>query len=370
MAQISKQDKTEHQKKTKKKKVRGARKIVLKALPVFTRQLSAMLGSGMPLVQCLIALEEQTEDPNFRVVIAAVRMRVEGGAMYSEALASFPTIFDGLYVNMMRAGETGGILAETCDRVAAFLESSAKLRRKVKSAMMYPLVVIIAATILSIALIVFVMPTFVGMFSDFGAELPGPTQALLNVSNAIRNNALLTIAIVIAVIYSIRRFNKTERGAFFFDEMKLRFPLLGRLAQGLAISRFASTFGQLMHSGVPILQALDIVGLATGNKVIGKALIDAKDHVERGEPLSESLAQNKHYPRMLIHMLAAGERTGKVEEMLAKTAEFYEDEVETMVAGLTSMIEPLLMVIVGLIIGSIVVCMFLPIFKMSEIINM
>ncbi len=359
-------------KKKKKKgaKVRGAGKIRNKALPIFTRQLSAMLGSGMPLVQCLMALEEQSEDVNFRPVVASVRMRVEGGAMYSEALATYPTIFDGLYVNMMRAGEMGGILAETGARVATFLEASGRLRRKVKSAMMYPIIVLLASLILASALIVFVLPTFVGMFSDFGAALPGPTQALLDISNAIRNNALLTIGILVALIYGFVRFKKTKKGAYIIDEMKLRFPLLGKLAQGLAISRFSSTFSQLMHSGVPILQALEIVGLATGNLVIGKVLNDARATVERGEPLSSALTKSKYYPRMLIHMLAAGEKTGKVEEMLDKTAEFYEDEVESMVAGLTSMIEPLLMVFVGLLIGGIVICMFLPIFKMSEIINM
>jgi type IV pilus assembly protein PilC len=357
-------------KKKKAIKVRGARKIRIKALPIYTRQLAAMLGSGMPLVQCMMALEEQSEDPNFRPVVAALRMRVEGGSMYSDALRSFPSVFDDLYVNMMRAGEMGGILADTAARVATFLESSNRLRRKVKSAMMYPTVVIIAAIILASALIVFVLPTFVGMFADFGAQLPGPTQALLNISNAVRNNALLTIGIVVAIAFAFNRFKKTEKGAYMVDEMKLRFPLLGRLAQGLAISRFAATFAQLMHSGVPILSALDIVSMATGNKVIGKVLIEAKDNVERGEPLSSALEKNKYYPRMLVHMLAAGERTGQVEEMLQKTAEFYEDEVETMVSGLTSMIEPLLMVFVGLLIGSIVICMFLPVFKMSEIINM
>ncbi len=370
MQDLTQPPKTPKKKKKPGTKVRGAGKIRNKALPIFTRQLSAMLSSGMPLVQCLMALEEQSEDVNFRPVIASVRMRVEGGAMYSEALAAFPSIFDGLYVNMMRAGEMGGILAETSARVATFLEASGKLRRKVKSAMMYPTVVLLAAIVLASALIVFVLPTFVGMFADFGAKLPGPTQALLNLSNAVRNNAILTIGIITALVYGFIRFKRTEKGAYIVDEMKLRFPLLGKLAQGLAISRFASTFSQLMHSGVPILQALEIVGLATGNLVIGKVLTDAKATVERGEPLSSALQKNKYYPRMLIHMLAAGEKTGKVEEMLDKTAEFYEDEVESMVAGLTSMIEPLLMVFVGLLIGSIVVCMFLPIFKMSEIINM
>lgn len=370
MADLSNKTIKNPKKKKTSVRVNGAGKIRNKGLPIFTRQLSAMLSSGMPLVQCLSALEEQTEDKNFKPVITSIRTKVESGAMYSEALSAYPAIFEDLYVNMMRAGEMGGILAETAERIATFLESSQRLRRKVKSAMMYPIVVIIAAIILASALIVFVLPTFVGMFADFGAKLPGPTQALLDISNTIRDNGILTIAIIVIIGFSFQRFKKTERGSYLMDKFKLNFPLLGRLAQGLAISRFSSTFSQLLHSGVPILQALDIVGMATGNKVIGEALINAKNNVERGEPLSSALESNKYYPRMLIHMLAAGERTGKVEEMLQKTAEFYEDEVETMVAGLTSMIEPLLMVFVGILIGSIVICMFLPVFKMSEIINM
>lgn len=350
--------------------VRGARKIRLKELSIFTRQMSAMLSAGMPLVQTLCAMEEQTDDKNFKPIINGVRTRVEGGRMYSESLAYYPTIFDDLYISMMRAGEVGGILPDTCARVAEFLEASNKLRAKVKSAMMYPSVVIVVSLALSTALIMFVVPVFVGMFSDFGAELPGLTQALLDFSHLLTSYWYIATALIVGSIYAFKRYYKTDRGQYRIDELKLRFPILGELVTKISISRFASTFAQLMHSGVPILESLEIVGLATGNRVIGDSLIAARKTIEEGEPLSHALEPNKYYPRMLVHMLSAGEKTGQVEEMMDKVSEFYENEVESMVAGLTSMIEPLLMVFIGGIIGTIVVAMFLPIFKMSEVVNM
>lgn len=350
------------------KGVPGAKKIRLKDLPVYTRQMSAMLDSGMPLVQCMHALEEQTDNKNFKAVIADVRTRVEGGAMYSEALEAYPSVFEELYVSMMRAGETGGILAEVADRVAAFLEANNNLRRKVKSAMMYPTVVICVAIVLATALIIFVLPTFAAMFADFGSGLPGPTQALLDFSNWLRHYFLLVILAGIGLGYAFRKYQRTPDGAIRIDTFKLNFPLLGELAKKIAISRFASTFAQLLASGVPILQALDIVSVATGNKVIGAAIMTAKETVKQGEPLSRSLGTNKYYPRMVIHMLSSGEKTGKIDVMMNKLADFYEDEVKAMLDGLTSMIEPLLMVFVGVIIGGIVLCMFLPIFKMSEVV--
>ena len=348
--------------------VRGARKIRLKELSIFTRQVSAMLSAGMPLVQTLSAMEEQTSDKNFKPVIAGVRTRVEGGAMYSEALASYPSIFDELYISMMRAGEVGGILPDTCARVAMFLEASNKLRAKVKSAMMYPSVVIVVALSLATALIMFVVPVFVGMFSDFNADLPKLTQLLLDFSKLLTSYWFIFAALLFGTIFAIKRIYKTDKGQYNIDKFKLKFPILGELATKLAVSRFASTFAQLLHSGVQIMESLEIVGLATGNRVIGDSLFEARKTIEEGQPLSAALEPNKFYPRMLVHMLSAGEKTGQVEEMMDKVAEFYENEVETMVNGLTSMIEPLLMVFIGAIIGTIVVAMFLPIFKMSEIV--
>jgi type IV pilus assembly protein PilC len=350
--------------------VRGARKIRLKELSIFTRQVSAMLSAGMPLVQTLCAMEEQTDDKNFKPIIIGIRTRVEGGAMYSESIAFYPTIFDELYISMMRAGEVGGILPETCARVAEFLESSNRLRSKVKSAMMYPTVVIIVSLSLATALIMFVVPVFAEMFSDFGAKLPGLTQALLDFSNLLTTYWWMALSIIGSLIYGFKRYNKTDKGQYKVDEIKLRFPILGQLATKVAVSRFASTFAQLLHSGVQIMESLEIVGLATGNRVIGDSLIAARKTIEEGQPLSSALEPNQYYPRMLVHMLAAGEKTGQVEEMMEKVSNFYESEVETMVNGLTSMIEPLLMVFIGGVIGTIVVAMFLPIFKMSEVVSM
>jgi type IV pilus assembly protein PilC len=355
-------------KKSSVKRVSGARKIRLKELPVFTRQLAAMLSSGMPLVQSIVALEEQTGSKPFAAVLAGVRTEVEGGSMYSDALENYPQVFDELYVNMMRAGETGGMLAETCDRVASFLEASNKLRSKVKSAMMYPTVVICVALIISTCLIIFIVPTFAKMFAGFGSELPKPTQMLLDLSNFIRGYWYVVIAAAAAIIYSFRRWAQTEKGAYSVDLFRLHFPLLGKLVRKIAITRFASTFAQLMSSGVPIIQAMSIVGVATGNKVIGKAILDARASVEQGKTISATLKSNKEFPSMLIHMLSAGEQTGKMEEMLGKLAEFYQDEVDSMLEGLTSMLEPLLMVVIGVMIGGIVLAMFMPIFKMTEVV--
>jgi type IV pilus assembly protein PilC len=214
----------------------------------------------------------------------------------------------------------------------------------------------------------FIVPVFVAMFSDFGADLPGLTQALLDFSHLLTKYWYAAIALVVGCVYAVKKYYKTDRGQYKIDELRLKVPGLGDLATKIAVSRFASTFAQLMHSGVQIIESLEIVGLATGNRVIGDSLLNARKIIEEGEPLSRALEGNKYYPRMLIHMLGAGEKTGQVEEMMDKVAEFYDSEVETMLAGLTSLIEPLLMVFVGLIIGTIVVAMFLPIFKMSEIV--
>jgi type IV pilus assembly protein PilC len=348
--------------------VKGARKIRLKELSIFTRQISAMLSAGMPLVQSLGAMEEQTSNKNFKPVVAGIRARVEGGAMYSEALAYYPSIFDELYISMMRAGEVGGIMPETCGRVASFLESSNRLRSKVKSSMMYPSIVMCVAFALATLLIMFVVPIFADMFGGFGAELPAMTQGLLNFSNLLTTYWWGALLLILALVFGFRAYKKTDRGQYNVHLFILKFPILGKLATKIAVSRFASTFSQLLHSGVQIMESLEIVGLATGNRVIGDSLIKARKAIEEGQPLSSVLEPNPYYPRMLVHMLAAGEKTGQVEEMMDKVSSFYDNEVETSLAGLTSMIEPLLMVFVGIVIGTIVIAMFLPIFKMSEVV--
>jgi type IV pilus assembly protein PilC len=354
----------------KKKKTPGAAKIRIKELPTFTRQMGAMLSSGLPVVQTLDALYEQCNNAVFKTVIAGVRTQIEGGSSFSEALSQYPDVFDDLYISMLRAGESGGMLAETTTRIAGFLEAWLRLRRKVKSAMMYPSIVMSTAVLLATGMIIWIVPIFASIYSDFGAKLPGPTQFLLNLSNTMRHNALFAVGIIVVIVIAFGKFKKTEKGAYMMDGFKLKFPVVGELTRKVALSRFASTFASLTRSGVPILQTMEIVAFATGNKVLGKIILDARATVERGEPLSTALDKSKAYPRMMIHMLSAGEKTGKVDEMLQKISEFYADEAETMLAGLTSLIEPLLIVFMGVVIGGIVICMFMPIFKMSEIINM
>jgi len=351
------------------KRVPGAKKIVNDLLPSFSRQLSAMLSAGMPIVSCLDALEEQSDNPNFRIVIVELRKYIESGLAFSECLRKFPSVFDDLYSNMVRGGETGGQLAETISRLAGFLEASAKLRRKVKSAMMYPTIVLCIALVIAIAMIVFIVPVFGEMFDDFGADLPGPTQALLTVSDWLQANGIIAFLALVAGVVSFSKWKASPSGGYQFDRFMLHAPVFGTLNRKVASARFARTFGQLISSGVPILQALEICSGATGNKVAGEVVLKARTAVENGEPLSSSLLQQSVFPSMLVRMLQAGEKTGKVDEMMESIADFYDDEVETMLDGLTSLLEPLLMVFLGVIIGGIVLCMFLPIFKMGEVVG-
>lgn len=355
--------------KNSSKKVRGTRKIRNKDLPLFTRQLAAMLDAGIPLVQTLNAMEEQIENKNFKPVVEKIRKDVEGGSTYSDALAEYPAVFSELYVSMMKAGESGGMLAETCGRVASFLEAANRLRSKVKSAMMYPSIVLIVALLIASFLVVFVVPKFASMFSGFGGELPKATQILMDISTFVRTYWYIVIGAITTLVYAFKRYKNTEKGAYKLDRLKIKFPILGELARKLSLARFSSTFAQLMHSGVPILQTLDIVGVATGNKYIGQMILDSKPVVEQGGSLSSALEGNPEFPRMLVHMLSAGEKTGNIEGMLGKIGKFYQEDVDDMLEGLTSMLEPLLMVFIGLIIGSIVFAMFMPIFKMSSMVG-
>ncbi len=351
------------------KKVAGAGKIRSKELPMFSRMIAAMLDSGIPLVQALAALEEQTTNRSFKSVIGGLRARIEGGAEFSVALSEYPDVFNELYVNMMRAGEAGGLLAEIAGRVAKYLEDTESLKRKVRGAMMYPIVVMIMALGMAGAMIIWLVPVFKDIYADFGSALPGPTQFLVATSDFIRGNALLAVGVVFVIVFAIRTFGKTKQGAYFFDNVILHFPMIGELATKISMARFSATFAQLIHSGVPILESMDIVAFAMGNKVLAKIVIEAKSTIEGGELLSTELEKHKEFPKMLVRMLSAGEQTGKMDEMLAKVAEFYEEEVKTALEGLTSIIEPLLMVFLGVVVGGIVLGMFMPLFKMSEILE-
>lgn len=351
----------------RKRSIPGAKKIVNQELPNFSRQMAAMLGAGVPIVASLDALEEQAVNPNYKFVVHDIKKAIEGGSSFSEALGAFPSVFDDLYVNMVKSGETGGLLAESLARVASFLEASGKLRRKVKSAMTYPIVVLCIALGIATGMIIFIVPIFAGIFKDFGAQLPGPTQFLVNLSNGMRKYGLFALPVFVAFIVALNKWKKTETGSFIMHRFALHAPVFGDLTLKVAMSRFSRTLGQLIRSGVPILSALETVAGATGNKVVGKAILEARVAVERGDPLSVALSSKTCFPSMLLRMMAAGEQTGKVDEMMDNVADFYDSEIETTLASLTSLIEPLLMLFLGVVVGGIVIALFLPIFKLPGV---
>ncbi len=352
-----------------KKAVPGAKKIVANNLPGFSRQFGAMLHAGMPLVSVLQALEEQTDNKNFKPVIADVRESIEAGGALSESLRQYPSIFDNLYCNMVAGGEKSGELSETIARLSSFLESSAKLRRKVKSALMYPIVVLSMSLIISVGLIMFVVPVFGEMFSDFGQGLPAATQFLLDASDFLRTNWLVVFGGIGGVVYAFKRWQKTDNGERSMARFALNAPVFGKLNRLVVSARFARMLSQMMRSGVPIIGALKIVGGSTGNAIAGDVVFKAAEIVEKGEPLSNAMLNQTIYPISMVRMLQAGEKTGNINEMMDSIADYYEDEVDNMVAGLTSLLEPLLMAFLGILIGGLVISMFLPIFKMGEVVG-
>jgi type IV pilus assembly protein PilC len=351
-------------------KVSGAGRIQRKELPVFSRLMAAMLDAGMPVVQVLDALEAETADPTFRAVVGGIKTRIESGESISQAMGHYPQIFDSMYISMMQAGEASGQLSDICARVGEYLEASAKLRRKVMSALMYPSMVGVIAVVLVIVMLVWLIPGFDKIYKDLGggtAKLPMATEILVQVSNVFRQWFLLIAGLFVAAIVAFVQFSKTPGGALKVDGWKIHAPVFGPLIRKVAIARFASTFSQLMKSGVPMLRALEIVSTAVANRKLGYALEVAKTRVERGESLSEALAEHKDYPRMLVQMLVAGEKSGKVDEMMDNIAKLYEDEVDTAIGGLTSLIEPLMMVFLGVVVGGIMIAMFMPIFKLTSV---
>ncbi|HVM60729.1 MAG TPA: type II secretion system F family protein [Verrucomicrobiae bacterium] len=338
-------------------------------LVVFTRQLATMIDAGLPLVQSLTALEEQTDSQALKPVVRETTEKVEQGHAFSEALAEHPKVFNKLYVSMVEAGETGGLLSEILDRLACYLESSARLKKKVKSAMTYPVIVCVVALGIALFLIIKVIPIFGGIYKDFGAALPMPTQILIDISDAVRTYFVLTVVVVGVTVFGLVKFKRSRRGTALWDRVKLRLPVFGKLVHKICISRFSRTFAALLRSGVPILETLHIVGQSSGNTVVESAVAKAAASIEHGDNLAVALGQNPIFPPMLVRMIAAGEQTGKVDVMLEKISDFYDEEIEATLAGLTSLIEPLLIVFLGVVVGSIVICMFLPIFKLNQVVQ-
>jgi type IV pilus assembly protein PilC len=357
------------QEKIGKKGRVGGNKVALADLVLFTRQLATMIDAGLAMVQSLQALAEQTTNKAMRDVIKDVCTRVEGGDSFSAALMKHPKVFNRLYYCMVEAGEKGGLLAEILARLATYLENTARLRKKVKSAMMYPTAVTVIAIGITIFLLVKVVPVFGEIFSGFGAKLPGPTQWLINTSNFVKGNLLIILGGGAGLVYGWFAYIKTKKGREFWDRNRIRLPVFGQIAHKIVLARVTRTLASLIRSGVPILEVLNIVANTSGNVIMERAIRAAAMDIERGDGISNSLSKHPIFPPMIIRMMSAGEQTGKIDSMLERVADFLDEEIETTLSGLTSLIEPLLIVFLGVVVGGIVICMFLPIFKMSEIIN-
>ena len=338
-------------------------------LILFSRQLATMVNAGLPLVQGLDTLADQMENPSLKTLIRKLEDDVEGGESFSQALLKHQKVFSEFYVSMIRAGEESGTLDEILNRLATYLENSAKLARKVKSALVYPAVVTVMSILIVMVLILKVVPTFKNIFDAFGGTLPLPTRVLIGTSEILKDYFLVVAGILAIAFFLLRKYVRTEKGRLQFDGLKLRIIIFGSLMKKVALAKFARTLCTLIKSSVPILKALEIVGATSGNKVLEKTLSSVGIGVKEGKTIAEPLSKSRFFPAMVVKMISVGEKTGALEDMLTKIADFYESEVDAAVDGLTSVIEPVLICFLGIIIGSIVIAMFLPILKMSTLVT-
>lgn len=335
---------------------------------VFTRQFATMINAGLPLVQCLDILSRQLEKELFREKTKKVMQDIEAGATLTESLAKHPKIWDDLYVHMVNAGETGGILDTILLRLAEYIEKIDALKRKVKSAMMYPAVVFCVAIGATVFMLLFIIPTFAKMFADFGAALPLPTQIVLGASNILRDWWWAGLITVIGTVFGLKKYYKTDKGQHVIDGLLLKLPVLGDVLRKGAVARFTRTLGTLVSSGVPILDGLEITANTAGNVIVKDAVMHARASIREGDTISNPLRQSGVFPPMVVQMITVGEETGALDEMLTKIADFYDSEVDTAVDALTSIIEPIMIVFMGSLVGAMVVAMYLPIFRMVNVI--
>jgi type IV pilus assembly protein PilC len=342
-------------------------KLPLGELAIFTQQLASLLVAGLPLVQCLEALQDQTEDECFRIVIRDVRTDISSGNSFSSAVRKFPNSFNNLFISMVEAGEASGGLAEILGKVAGYFESTVKLTKKVKSAMTYPIAVIGLAVALVNVLLIFVIPVFAAMFADFGAKLPTPTQLLIDLSDFLKHNFFYIAIACYGAFWGMSKIIATPKGRRAKDKFLVRAPIFGNLVHKIALSRFCRTYATLIRSGVPILRTLEIVASASNKVQIEDACAEIAKHVSQGGQVSEILSTNEFFPPMMKHMVKAGEATGNVDGMMNKIADFYDVECEATVSALTSLIEPILIVFLGVVVGGIVMAMFLPIFQLGAV---
>ena len=332
---------------------------------LFARQFSTMIDAGLPIIQCLDILYTQQENPTFKKILKSIKESVEGGATLAESLKKYPKQFDDLFVNMVAAGEAGGILDTILRRLSTYMEKAAKLKSQVKGAMTYPVVTLIIAGVVLAVILVFVIPVFQEMFADFGSELPAFTQMVINVSDFTKRNIIWIIIGMILFVFAFRKTYKTEKGREMIDDLVLKLPVFGVLIRKVAVAKFTRTMGTMLSSGVAILEALDIVAKTAGNKTIEKAVYSVRADIAEGRTMADPLQESGVFPAMVCQMIAVGESTGALDSMLEKIAAFYDDEVDQAVENLTALIEPFMLVFLGVTIGGLVIAMYLPIFKMA-----
>jgi type IV pilus assembly protein PilC len=346
------------------------KKVKPRSLQIFTRQLATMIEAGVNVVSAFSTLEEQTDDKYLREVIGEIRSDVEAGMILSKAFARHPKVFNRLYVAMIEAGESSGTLDTVLERLAVQIEKETAIKRRVKSAMVYPLVVLSFATLVLIFMLMFIVPVFEKVFSDLGGDLPKPTQFIVGVSDLLRGWWFVIFPAIAAIIYGIQRWKQTEHGRQVWDTFKLRIPMrIGEVVRKVALARFSRTLSSLVSGGVDIIKALEITAATSGNWVVETALENVRVRVEEGVPISEPLSADPVFPPMVSQMVKIGEETGELDKMLGKIADFYEDEVDTSIASLTSIIEPVMMIGVGVMVGTIVISMYLPMFKMLSLVK-
>ncbi len=332
---------------------------------LFCRQFSTMIDSGLPIVQCLDILYSQQENKTFKKMLKKIKESVEGGETLADSLKKYPKNFDDLFVNMIEAGETGGILDTVLRRLSTYMEKAAKLKAKIKGAMTYPIVTLIIAALVVAIIMVFVIPVFEDMFKGMGGALPLPTQIVVNMSRFIKSNVLYIIGLIVFIIFALKKFYKSKKGEELIDDLSLNLPVMGMLLRKGAVAKFTRTMSTMLTSGVSILDALNIVAKTAGNKTIEAALYEVRSNISEGRTMADPLAESGVFPPMVCQMIAVGETTGAMDEMLKKIADFYDDEVDQAVANMTALIEPFMLVFLGVVIGGLVVSMYLPIFKMA-----
>jgi type IV pilus assembly protein PilC len=345
-------------------------KIKPKSLQIFSRQFATLIQAGVSIVQALLILEEQTDDKKLTVVIAEIREDVESGVVLSRAMSRHPKVFNRLYVAMIEAGEASGTLDLVLDRVAIQIEKDTKLKRRVKSAMLYPTVVLTFATLVLVGMLMFLVPIFVGIFQSLNGQLPTITQIVVNMSNVLRDYWFIIFPVVGGAIFGLMRYKKTPQGRALWDRLKLKLPMkIGDVVLKVAMARFSRTLATLVSAGVDIVKALEITGTTAGNTVLEEALVNVRQRLNEGARIAQTMSENDVFPPMVSQMVKIGEETGELDKMLSKIADFYEDEVDTAVAALTSIIEPIMMIGVGAMVGVIVISMYMPMFKMLKLVH-